>query len=311
MDNAALWHRRGVIGVILVATLCLLAAFTTGEVDDTVPVYYVTTVAAGITLWALIGRCRRQRSLLVWPLALMLGMLGGSFFAPSAAILCMGSLFVAFLFVGMTQPRGSSVLLLPPAVLTCAVVYSDLPLEQLAVKVLVAACAWISVSEFPAWLAADLRSAHAEMERLATTDPLTGLANRRRWDEELPSLLESNLSGVVLLVDLDHFKQYNDTHGHLAGDQMLMAFARTVEAALPEGTIAARWGGEEFAVAVRDRLEARMVAEQILANVPAEQTCSIGLAEHRPGETPLELIHRADVALYAAKTGGRDRVVAA
>jgi diguanylate cyclase (GGDEF)-like protein len=311
VDNPPLWHRRGVLGILAVATASMLAAFSTGEVDDTVPIYFVATVAAVITLWAVIGRSSSQRSLLVWPFALMIGLLGASFLAPEATDLCMGSLFVAFLFVGMTQPRGSSLYLLPAATITWLVAYDDLAPSQLVMKLLIAAAVWISVSEFPAWLTADLRAARAEMERLATTDPLTGLANRRRWDEELTRLLDEHFAAVVLLVDLDHFKRYNDAHGHLAGDAMLMEFARTVEAALPEGTIVARWGGEEFAVAARDRLEARAIAEQILASVPAGQTCSIGMAEHRAGETPMELVHRADVALYAAKTGGRARMVAA
>jgi diguanylate cyclase (GGDEF)-like protein len=187
----------------------------------------------------------------------------------------------------------------------------DVPLQQLVVKMAIAAAVWIAVAEIPAWLTASLREARTEMERLAATDPLTGLANRRYWDEQLPQLLERNPFSVVLLIDLDHFKAFNDTHGHLAGDEMLIAFAQSIRRAMPAGDIASRWGGEEFALAVRDGVQARIVADEIRNNVPLGQTCSIGLAEHRPGEPVLELLRRADEALYAAKDGGRDRIVAA
>jgi diguanylate cyclase (GGDEF)-like protein len=181
----------------------------------------------------------------------------------------------------------------------------------LAVKLAIAATVWICVAELPAWLTHNLRSARAEMARLAATDPLTGLANRRSWDERLPTMLAAHASGVVVLIDLDHFKAFNDAHGHLAGDEMLVSFARSIEAAMPADGIAARWGGEEFALALRDAVEARLVADEIRRTVPRAQTCSVGLAEHRPGETMAELVKRADEALYAAKHGGRDRIVAA
>ncbi|MCA1983826.1 GGDEF domain-containing protein [Nocardioides nematodiphilus] len=311
MSNLPLWHRRGAIGVLVIATCCLLACFSTHEADGFVPIYYVVSVASVIVLWALVGRSRHQPVLLAWPLAVMLGMAGASFVAPMAATLCMSTMFVAFLFAGLTQTRGISLIMLPPAVFTYLLVFADLPVSQLSVKLATSAVVWVAVSEAPAWLAGDLRAARTETERLAATDPLTGLANRRHWDERLPQVLEAGPSGVVLLIDLDHFKHFNDAHGHLAGDDMLVAFARTIEDALPETALAARWGGEEFAVAVGDRVEARAVADAIRASVPLAQTCSIGMAEHRPGEATVELIQRADDALYAAKSHGRDRIVAA
>jgi len=311
VNNLPLWHRRGAIGVLVIATCCLLASFSTHEADGVVPTYYVTTVAGVIVLWAVVGRSRRQPALLAWPLAVMVGMAGASSFAPMAATLCMSTMFVAFLFAGLTQTPGISLVMLPPAVITFLMVFRDLPIDQLSVKLVTSAVVWVAVSEAPAWLADHLRAARSETERLAATDPLTGLANRRSWDERLPQVLQDGPSGVVLLIDLDHFKSFNDAHGHLAGDEMLVAFARAIEDAIPETAIAARWGGEEFAVAVGDRVEARAVADAIRASVPLEQTCSIGMAEHRPGETTVELIQRADDALYTAKSNGRDRIVAA
>jgi len=310
LADLALWHQRGAIGVLLIATGCLLAALTSGEVAGAVPLYYVGSLAGVIVLWAVAGRSRSRTTLFVWPLAVLLGMSFASFLAPVAATLCIGSLYIAFLFVGLTQPRGSSLIVLLPAMVTYALIF-DVPLQQLVVKMAIAAAVWIAVAEIPAWLTASLREARTEMERLAATDPLTGLANRRYWDEQLPQLLERNPFSVVLLIDLDHFKAFNDTHGHLAGDEMLIAFAQSIRRAMPAGDIASRWGGEEFALAVRDGVQARIVADEIRNNVPLGQTCSIGLAEHRPGEPVLELLRRADEALYAAKDGGRDRIVAA
>ena len=311
MRNLPLWHRRGAIGVLAIATGCLAASLTTGEADGLIPLYYVLSLGGVIALWAYISRSSIRGMLLVWPLVVMAGMDGAGLLAPVATSLCIGAFAVAFLFAGLTQPRGISLLLLPPAVASYLLVFGDLPAGQLAVKLAIAAAVWIAVSEAPAWLAADLREAHGEMERHAATDPLTGLANRRSWDERLPEILATGASPVLLLVDLDHFKLFNDKHGHVAGDQMLIAFARVISEALPEEALAARWGGEEFSVALPDLITARQVADQIRAHVPSAQTCSIGLAEYRAGETVTELTERADAALYAAKSAGRDRIVAA
>lgn len=310
LADSALWHRRGAVGLLLIATGCLLAAISTGEVDGTVPIYYVGSLAALIVLWAIAGRSPSRPMLFVWPYSLFVGMAGASYLAPVAATLCIGSIYLAFLFVGLTQRRGRSLVVLAPALVAYGLIY-DLPLQQLVVKMTINAVVWVTVAEIAAWLTWSISEARVEMERLAATDPLTGLANRRYWDEHLPDLLDNTPFGVVLLIDLDHFKAFNDTHGHLAGDDMLIAFAETIRRCVPAGDIAARWGGEEFALAVRDSVQARIVADEIRHNVPLGQTCSIGLAEHRPGESVMELVRRADEALYAAKDAGRDRVVAA
>jgi diguanylate cyclase (GGDEF)-like protein len=218
---------------------------------------------------------------------------------------------LCFLFVGLTQRPGVPLLMLAPTVLGYLRVYHTMPPEQLAIRLGIALVVWAAVGELPAWLNAKLRIARADLERLAATDPLTGLANRRYWDAELKRMLECDRATVVLLVDLDHFKRFNDDHGHLAGDEMLIAFARTIEHATPPGDVAARWGGEEFALALHDPAHASQVAERIRRAVPLGQTCSIGLVTHQRGESATELMHRADGALYRAKSGGRDRVVAA
>ncbi len=153
----------------------------------------------------------------------------------------------------------------------------------------------------------------AELEQMATTDSLTVLPNRRGWDQRLEGLLESARRNgrplTVALADLDHFKAFNDTYGHPAGDEMLREFAGSARTALRAVDIVARWGGEEFAFALPDcpARQAPEVLERVRLSVPMRQTCSIGHATWDTVETAEELMGRADQALYAAKRSGRDR----
>ena len=124
----------------------------------------------------------------------------------------------------------------------------------------------------------------------------------------------------MALIDLDHFKRVNDTHGHGAGDRVLQRFAAVATEVLRETDVMARWGGEEFLVlfpAARadqalpglQRLRARMAQEACLPQQPALRVSfSAGLAEHRTDELTGQTLERADRALYAAKSGGRDQV---
>ncbi|WP_026146046.1 GGDEF domain-containing protein [Nocardioides sp. Iso805N] len=309
--DVSAWHRIGLFGSLGIATIGLLASISTDELDRASFVYYVIATALTGVLWVLVHQLRPRWPLLAWPVMLLLGMLGASFAAPVAATLCMGAVVLGFLFAGLTQDRGVSLILLLPTVPTFIRVNHTVPAEQLIVRLGIALIVWSAVAELPAWLNDKLRSARADLERLAATDPLTGLANRRYWDAQLGRMLADHVPVAVLLVDLDHFKRFNDAHGHLAGDEMLIAFARVIEQVVPAGDVCARWGGEEFALALYDIDAAPQIAERIRRGVPLGQTCSIGLVVHRAGETLTDLMHRTDEALYRAKTAGRDRVVAA
>lgn len=156
-----------------------------------------------------------------------------------------------------------------------------------------------------------------ELERLSGTDTLTGLPNRRTWEHTLAAICRRAAAAgepvSVLMLDLDHFKAFNDSHGHPAGDRLLQAAVRTWRAALRPADLFARWGGEEFAACLPgcDEDEALLVAIRLLAAVPLGQTVSLGLAVRLPGESPEALVARADRALYEAKTGGRARVAVA
>lgn len=156
-----------------------------------------------------------------------------------------------------------------------------------------------------------------ELASSALTDSLTGLANRRGWDLELERLVamarRSRNPLTVAIVDLDRFKAYNDSRGHLAGDRLLRRFADRARATLRDVDLVARWGGEELTIALPNcsTADAAVLLPRLLAAVPDGQTCSIGCATWDGDETVEQLLTRADAALYAAKGTGRNRVCAA
>jgi diguanylate cyclase (GGDEF)-like protein len=157
----------------------------------------------------------------------------------------------------------------------------------------------------------------SQLRQSSLTDELTGLPNRRAWDEALEGTVRSATrtgSGLsVALVDLDHFKAYNDTKGHLAGDRLLKAAAASWRSVLRSGDMFARYGGEEFAVLLPNcpLEEARHVLERLRGMTPDGVTCSVGLAEWDGLESGASVVERADIALYHAKDAGRDVLVAA
>jgi diguanylate cyclase (GGDEF)-like protein len=155
------------------------------------------------------------------------------------------------------------------------------------------------------------------LEVAARTDDLTGLLNRRAWDEELGrELSRADRDGgalCVAILDLDRFKQYNDTHGHQAGDRFLKQMAGAWTQTLRAGDILARYGGEEFALALPGtNLEhSQQMLERLREALPEGQTCSAGVCCWDGSESAESLTARADTALYAAKAAGRDQITAA
>jgi two-component system, cell cycle response regulator len=171
-----------------------------------------------------------------------------------------------------------------------------------------------------------LRSRSAELDRMSRTDVLTGLRNRRHLDEQLGQIQAAGVRHAhllaVVMLDIDHFKQVNDTEGHQGGDDVLREFARRLQRETRAEDVAGRWGGEEFLVLVPEpEVEsAALLAERIRVAV-ADQPFDLG--EHQrtvtvsagwaigPADDVDGLIRRADGALYEAKATGRNRVVAA
>lgn len=168
---------------------------------------------------------------------------------------------------------------------------------------------------------AERQRAQSQLEVLATTDPLTRLYNRRKFEERLSHELErcQRYAGefALILFDVDHFKRVNDQHGHDVGDMVLQFLAEAVRSQLRKSDVVARWGGEEFIalVAEADTDTALAIAEKLRRSVEAGRfphelkiTISVGVALARRNDTPSALVKRADQALYRAKHEGRNRV---
>lgn len=162
-----------------------------------------------------------------------------------------------------------------------------------------------------------------QKEQDAYIDALTKLGNRRAFDKKIYALCEAETADATLvLFDLDHFKQLNDTYGHLIGDKVLQGVSQIMQNLCPDNALAARYGGEEFAFLIEGKGDSgAILAEQtrtmmhklslrkkgsneLIDNI----TASFGVAEKLPGEMPEQLIDRADKALYGAKHNGRDQV---
>jgi two-component system, cell cycle response regulator len=170
----------------------------------------------------------------------------------------------------------------------------------------------------------ELRQRNADLDRMSRTDALTGLYNRRHLDEELLRQ-ESTASRhqdplCVLLLDIDHFKRVNDTHGHLAGDLVLRGFADRLRAELRAGDIAGRWGGEEFLVImprtdadggyeVAERLRRATAAKPISAGEVDIDVSVSGGCVSSMGDSAEDLLHLADSCLYRAKESGRNKII--
>ena len=166
-----------------------------------------------------------------------------------------------------------------------------------------------------------------KIEELAVTDPLTGLMNRRRFNGILADqLLVAERFGEpfsVIMLDIDHFKKVNDTYGHPFGDRVLQKVTEAMKQAIREVDVPCRYGGEEFIILLRkaDKATASVTAERVRSivarniikdgNISLNITVSVGHAQYPSDSADAkELVHFADQALYRAKNGGRDRVVA-
>ena len=162
-----------------------------------------------------------------------------------------------------------------------------------------------------------------EILHSANTDSLTGIANRR-WIQGklLEAMALAKRYGIpfsVLILDIDNFKQINDSYGHLIGDSVLIKMAETIQENCRETDFLARWGGEEFLIllpntelkgAVASAEKIRSSIEQNNFHIKNKTTCSIGIAQYSPGFSLEEVVHLADTAMYEAKQTGKNRVVA-
>ncbi|MFP3980418.1 MAG: transporter substrate-binding domain-containing protein [Desulfobacterales bacterium] len=160
-----------------------------------------------------------------------------------------------------------------------------------------------------------------ELERLSITDPLTGIFNRMKFEDillnEIKRVQRTRQPFSVIMLDVDHFKEINDSYGHQAGDIVLQELAGFLQASVRKADTLGRWGGEEFlilcpettgkgAAVLAEHLRGLIATRRI--TVAGRVTCSFGVAQHRPGEGETQLLSRVDRAMYRAKKGGRNRV---
>jgi diguanylate cyclase len=167
-----------------------------------------------------------------------------------------------------------------------------------------------------------------DVRRESMLDPLTKIANRKSFDEGMDKAIAEASAGkeplCLMLIDIDHFKNFNDTYGHQTGDQVLRLVAMTLKSNIKGKDLAARYGGEEFvailpqtdmegAVIVAENIRKAIQAKELLKRSTNEKlgriTASFGVAAFRPSDTAASLIERADRCLYAAKHAGRNRVI--
>lgn len=234
--------------------------------------------------------------------------------------------------VAMCSIAAVSATLAVVATLGCLVIIGetdpDWIVPALVIAVVVSVTVSAPVSRVMLSLMHQLERARAVAEHLASTDPLTGALNRRRFVQLAEDRLASAPDGEplsLLLFDIDDFKAVNDLHGHQRGDEVLAAVAASCAAVMRPEDLMARWGGEEFVALLLGvgAAEAQHIAGQLRATVAAcrvpvsspttlRVTVSIGLASARRGETCLDtLLAQADHAMYRAKHAGKNTVVRA
>lgn len=208
-----------------------------------------------------------------------------------------GMITIAFAFIGLTCARWCSLAIVPLGVVAFVVGGAKQLPADLA-KVVLTAIMWVLVAEVPAWLIARLEAQSALLQKIAQTDALTQLLDRSTLG---PSLSMHASESAVVLLDLDHFKRYNDRHGHDAGDELLVSFADALRWSVRREDTVFRIGGDEFLLMLigADHAEAEQVVERLhrhWADVGGPVSFSAGIAA---GEG--DLLRLADEHMYAAK----------
>lgn len=307
-DAVSVWHRRGLLrfgGCFIV--LILAVAVNDESSLDTWLAMIGALVATAIVAAILVATNQfgQRWSLMMWPLALCAGISAVDRSAPQATSLVTGLIVLCFLFIGLCQPPTRGFWFVPIA----AVVYlqvQDLDFKSAAIRLPIAALVWIACAEVPAKLIRELRDKQRALELLATTDSLTGLLNRSGLDVQLERV---GVGGAVAMIDLDHFKKFNDEFGHVAGDVALMDFAAVLRDGVRPTDRVFRYGGEEFLIvlAAATMAEADLVLSRIRdawAEHASGLTFSAGVTHGGIGA-----VRAADALLYRAKAEGRNRVV--
>ena len=243
---------------------------------------------------------------LIWPTIVLTVLLVAGITEGEVARLFLAFGSLTFLYIGVTQPPRTELFLLPLAILAWWLAM-DLPAAEAAVRLALQLVVWVLIAEVPARLLQRLHEAQSQLSVRARTDALTGLANRHDLAGALTALQPGD---TVVLVDLDHFKDFNDKYGHQAGDEVLARFGNLLEDSTRGSDLAVRYGGEEFLL-----LLSQVSAEQAQGLVEraaemwaaeSELTFSAGIAVMDEEADSTRTLGEADAALYGAKAAGRN-----
>jgi diguanylate cyclase (GGDEF)-like protein len=315
------------LGFGLVASFCIIVVITAValNLDSAMlgPIIGVSlvTIALDFGLVVLFRRHFSTRMLLWFPVL----------FATSELVLALVSdkgvaanytafFTLMFVYIGLTQPRGTGPLFVPLA--ASVWVLAQWPwTATVGIKLCLTIAIWIVLSDVLAVRAARGRANTKRLVVQANTDVLTGLGSRLLLSDRIERLAEQNGAGhsALLFLDLDGFKMVNDTFGHAGGDELLVAVAKRIQATLRDGELAVRLGGDEFVALLDDSdlVRATVVADRLLSVVSSPYalslgrvavTASIGIVEITPPITAERALREADLAMYEAKSAGRNAV---
>jgi diguanylate cyclase (GGDEF)-like protein len=295
---------------LMAATVWLLPGST--FVHLSVCAVAAAMVIAAIALRAFISSRTDARLPVGYPLIIFAGLAVLGHVATVIAPTYAGLFTLAFIFIGLCAPSGTTSILIPPAIgcwLLCNGVFDHAPLRAMEVRLPVALAIWACAGGLLSQHAERTIRAEESLRREARRDPLTGLHNRRALDD----LLENAKDGdVVVMLDIDHFKSINDRNGHDTGDQLLIDFARTLLRSLRGTDTAIRYGGDEFLLYLPatpiENID--VILERIHRswhNAGPLATFSAGVAPILAGRDARASVADADQMLYQAKRGGRDQ----
>jgi diguanylate cyclase (GGDEF)-like protein len=244
---------------------------------------------------------------LVFPALVMLGLSTTATQAPTLVAPLTGLLSLCFVYIGITQPVGTSVLAVVPAAGTFTLINEGWS-RPVVVRLVLSVIIWVLLAELLAYYNTRQRALTAALQAAAHTDALTGVPNRRDLDLRLALAQPGD---ALVVCDLDRFKQVNDERGHARGDRILADFGGMLRLALREGDYCARYGGEEFVVVLpqssveaADAFVSRL--HSLWAALQPQVTFSAGIARCRAGQPTDVTLAAADTALYAAKDAGRN-----